>query len=68
MRVERSESHLDGRGAPVGAALEVGKVPPGRDEVGAHALDGVDEHANVADGAGFAVVDDVIGDRARRCH
>lgn len=59
MRVKRGKLHLNGRDTPVGTALEVGKVPSGSDEVGAHALDGVDEHADALDTSGLTFEDDV---------
>ena len=40
-------------------ALEVAKVPPGGDEVGSHALDGVHEHADAVDDGSLALADDV---------
>ena len=45
----------------MGAALKVAKVPTGGDEIGTHALDGVDEHADAVDGSGLALADEVSG-------
>lgn len=59
VRVECGELHLDGRHAPVRLALEIAKVPPGSDKVGAHALDGVDDHTDAVHRSRMTLVDDM---------